>query len=465
MSLRYLAGYITESYNPLKVPNAPTLVGVVLGDSQVTVSFTAPSNVGGAAITSYIAIVQNTSTGVSITATGATSPITVTGLTNGQTYIVKVAAINIYGPGPYSVPSANLTYAPNLFVWGEGTGGALGTGNTSSLSSPTLISSATSWSSVNAGDAFSLATKLNGTLWAWGDNFYGNIGDNTNASRSSPVQVGALTNWSKVFSGRYSSYSIKTDGTLWSWGYNAWGELGLNNSGSNRSSPVQVGALTDWLRVSGGQSFALALKTNNTLWSWGFNNDGALGQNNNIGNDKSSPTQVGALTDWISVGTGRKHGLAVRSSGSIWSWGANGAGQLGQNDRVYRSSPTQIGVLTNWLSVACGNYHSLAIKTDGTLWAWGRNSDGMLGVNDIVYRSSPVQVGSLTNWLVVSGSQSNSYAIKTDGTLWSWGANSAGRLGQNTGTTAARSSPVQVGSLTTWVNVAGFMTNVVATRN
>jgi alpha-tubulin suppressor-like RCC1 family protein len=137
----------------------------------------------------------------------------------------------------------------------------------------------------------------------------------------------------------------------------------------------------------------------------------------------------------------------------MWSWGRNNAGQLGQGNTTYRSSPVQIGALTNWSKVSAATGFTLAVKTDGTLWSWGQNNAGQLGTNNITYYSSPKQIGSLTTWFNVgAGLNHFSISVKTDGTLWSWGSGSNGQLGLNNLTNY--SSPKQVGSLTGWVNVA-----------
>ena len=125
-------------------------------------------------------------------------------------------------------------------------------------------------------------------------------------------------------------------------------------------------------------------------------------------------------------------GLEAINFGGLWSWGRNQSGQLGlgdTGDATSRSSPTQVGSLTNWKKISAGYIHSLAIKTDGSLWACGTNSNGGLGQGDITHRSSPVQVGSLTDWQSISAGQFHSIAVKTDGTLWAWGSNFFGQLG------------------------------------
>jgi alpha-tubulin suppressor-like RCC1 family protein len=300
------------------------------------------------------------------------------------------------------------------------------------------------------GGGFCGAIKTDGTLWTWGQNELGQLGQGTRGGFayyvSSPVQVGALTNWARMSASNNSFAAIKTDGTLWTWGDNDDGQLGLGDSaGFNRSAPAQVGSLTNWSKISSGSTFCTAIKTDGSLWTWGSNNFGQLGRNNTI--KLSSPVQLGSLT-WSEVSGGDRACAAIQTNGTLWAWGRNiYNGQLGQNDQINRSSPVQIGSLTTWSKVHMGNSFCTAIKTDGSLWAWGQNNYGQLGNNSVIYRSSPVQVGSLTTWSQTSAGQSCA-AIKTDGTLWTWGYNGSGQLGQNN--TTNLSSPVQVGSLTTW---------------
>ena len=190
------------------------------------------------------------------------------------------------------------------------------------------------------------------------------------------------------------SLAIKTDGTMWSWGQSYRGEGGHTDRVA-RSSPVQVGALTTWLDIAcNGMYQAMATTTDNKLYSWGRNNYGQVGDNTRV--DRSSPTQIGALTNWSLVGGGNYFSGAIKTDGTIWTWGFNSSGQLGDNSRTNRSSPVQIGSGTTWFRLTRGVIETgfSAIKTDGTIWSWGQNSQGTLGVNDTVNRSSPVQVGA-----------------------------------------------------------------------
>ena len=339
-----------------------------------------------------------------------------------------------------------------LYAWGYNFIGALGVNSTINLSSPVQVGSLTTWNHIAAGANHSLSVKSDGTMWSWGYNGNGQVGDGTVVSRSSPVQIGALTNWSQADGGSTFSSSIKTDGTLWTWGKNNAGSLGINITGGYRSSPVQVGALTTWSFVACGDDQIAAISTSGSLWTWGSNINGALGQNISVSVYRSSPVQVGALTDWLQVSGGGNHTATVKTNGTLWAWGRNAQGQVGDGTVVNRSSPVQIGALTTWAKVGCGSIHTAAIKTDGTLWVWGFNTNGRLGDGTTVSRSSPVQVGALTNWSNVVLGSGSGIAIKNDRTLWTWGVNTSGQLGDNT--VVSRSSPVQVGSLAVWSEIA-----------
>jgi alpha-tubulin suppressor-like RCC1 family protein len=363
----------------------------------------------------------------------------------------QMFAGSIVKPGfnPLAAPTPTYTYY--LYDWGNNANGALGLGNLTSYSSPKQVGSLTDWSKLSAGSNFAVSIKTDGTLWSWGYNGNGQLGLGNRTYYSSPKQVGSLTAWSKIDSAsRNSVLAIKTDGTLWSWGQNNYGQLGLGNT-TNYSSPKQVGALTTWASISKGHGyFALAIQTNGTLWSWGYNSTGNLGLGNIT--NYSSPKQIGALTTWSSVQTGQNSTFAIKTDGTLWSWGYSGFGNLGLGNTTDYSSPKQVGSLTNWLRITASYYGAIAIKTDGTLWSWGQNAYGQLGLGNTTRYSSPKQVGALTNWLnVTSGYLASILSTKTDGTLWSWGYNAQGQLGL--GNRTYYSSPKQVGALTTWSSV------------
>jgi alpha-tubulin suppressor-like RCC1 family protein len=345
----------------------------------------------------------------------------------------------------------------SVYNWGYNLFGGLGDGSTTSRLSPVAVSGGgTTWSSVSAGWYHSAGVKRDGTLWAWGYNGLGQLGDGTTTSRLSPVTVaGGGTNWLMVNGGLSHTLAIKTDGTLWTWGCNGQGRLG-DGTTTNRSSPGTVaGGGTTWCAASVGFNHSAGIKTDGTLWTWGGNNFGQLGDGTTT--SRSSPgTVAGGGNNWCMVSVQCLHTVAIKTDGTLWTWGGNNAGQLGDGTLTSRSSPSTVaGAGTNWCAVNAGGNHTAAIKTDGTLWTWGFNLYGQLGDGSSTARSSPGTVaGGGTNWKSLGVGVQHTSAIKTDGTLWSWGCNGSGRLGDNS--TTNRSSPgTVIGAGVTWYQVSG----------
>ena len=394
-----------------------------------------------------------------------------------KTLGIALSTGSISGPtvvstaNPIVVEDTSLSPGPErLYAWGRNSAGELGLGNSgfgTSRSSPVQVGTDSNWNLISKGSYSSMATKTDGTLWAWGRNSDGVLGLNDTTYRSSPVQVGSNTNWNLIVVGQNQTIATKTDGTLWLWGKNDYGQLGQNSSVNNRSSPVQVGSATNWSQIRVGGSAVLATKTDGTLWAWGSNAYGELGLNSggNYAPRRSSPTQVGSGTDWSKIAMSEDSAIimvmAIKTDGTLWSWGGNTYGVLGLNDISHRSSPVQVGSDTTWNLIGVKR-HSMAIKTDGTLWLWGDNNYGQLGHNNKVNRSSPVQVGSTTNWSQISlDDDGASVAIKTNCTLWTWGKHTFGQLGLNNfgeyqypnGHINTVSSPTQVGANTNWSKI------------
>ena len=450
-------GGTLSGFTPLSTPNAPTGLSVSTSIGSATVSFTAPTDTGDGAVTSFIVTAINESTGVSAGATGTESPITVS--PGGGTFKIRAQAVNGFGPGrltEFSTGNAIFSGA-KLYAWGSNSQGQQGRNNTTTTNSPVQVGALETWETLSEGDAFhSHAIKTDGTLWAWGDNGNGQLGDGARVKKSSPVQIGALTTWSSAANDTNHSLLLRVDGALFSTGQNSNGQLGQNNL-ILRSSPVQVGAAV-WAKVAAGESHSVAIRTNGTLWAWGKNNFGQCGDSTNT--YRSSPVQVGALSTWYTIGAGNGRTFAIKSDNTLWAMGTMTWGALGNGFGAGNvNSPIQIGALSNWSIVGTGDDGSGAVKTDGTLWTWGRNERGQCGDNTDINRSSPVQLGALTTWGQISVGSLQRHAIKTDGTLWGWGYSTGSGFNPylsavGDSTRYSRSSPVQLGALTNWVAVS-----------
>jgi alpha-tubulin suppressor-like RCC1 family protein len=362
--------------------------------------------------------------------------------------------------------SIQKDYISTVWGWGANGSGRLGDNTTVSKSSPvSVVGGFTDWCQVSAGGNHSAAVRTNGTIWAWGCGSSGQLGSDTITTKSSPVSVvGGFTDWCQVSGGLFHTAAVRSNGTIWSWGSGSSGQLG-DNTLVTRSSPVSVvGGFTDWCQVSAGDAHTAAVRSNGTIWSWGIGSCGRLGDNTIV--TKSSPVSVvGGFTDWCQVSAGGSHTSAVRTNGTIWAWGNNGFGQLGNNDFISKSSPVSVvGGFTDWCQVSAGVYHTSAVRTNGTIWTWGCGTCGLLGNNSTVNRSSPVSVvGGFTDWCQVSAGRCHTAAVRTNGTVWSWGSNEFGRLGDNT--IVDKSSPVSVvGGFTDWSQVGAGGCHATAIR-
>jgi alpha-tubulin suppressor-like RCC1 family protein len=267
---------------------------------------------------------------------------------------------------------------------------------------------------IAAGDSHTMAIKADGSLWAWGENTLGQLGLGTLANTGQPTRVGADTNWTAVACGFFHTAAIKADGSLWLWGDNGYGELG-NGSFANTNLPARIGSETNWTTVACGYDYTMALKADGSLWGWGYNGLGMLGTGSF--DSTNQPTRIDTTTSWFAVVCGSLHTVALRTDGSLWTWGDNYYAQLGNGTNGEfqgTNRPVRIGVDRNWMEVSCGSAHSVALNADGSLWAWGDNSFGEVGNGTNGSRqmvTQPVRVGLDTDWTAMSGGYSHTAAV------------------------------------------------------
>ena len=381
-----------------------------------------------------------------------------------------------------SVASISAGYSHALVLKADGSVLAWGENNKGQLGNNTLVNSLfpaqvvgiggvgnlSEVTQISAGNSHSLALKTDGGMLAWGENGSGQLGNNSIIDSKTPVQVfdsagiSSLSNIISIEAGYKFSLALKNDGTAFAWGYNSVGQLG-DNTITDEYLPVQVldstGSenLSNVSAISGGSEETIALKNNGTVWAWGSNDKGQLDDNTN--KNRKLPIQAwgpasGDLSQITQVDSGYGHTLALKSDKTVWSWGWNGNGQLGNDAGDFRLTPVQVlgpggvGFLDHVEAVAAGQYHSLALKDDGTVWAWGYGDYGQLGDGTWASKYTPIQVkdsagtGFLSNIVYISAGESYSIAVKADGSVWTWGNNSDGQLGDNTN--SFKNLPVQV---------------------
>ena len=263
------------------------------------------------------------------------------------------------------------------------------------------------------------------------------------AVMSSTVDAAAGETTPMIAAGGSHSMALKSDGTVWAWGYNLFGQLG-DNSTTDRSAPVLVSNLSNVTAIVAGGEHSMALRNDGTVWAWGRNVEGQLGDSSTT--DSSTPVLVSNLSNVTAIAVGQGHSMALRNDGTVWAWGDNRYGQLGVDSIPSSRTPVQVSGLTGITAVAAGVGHSMALKNNGTVWAWGWNDCGQLGDDSTADRHTPVQVLDLAGMTTIAVGSFYSLALKSDGKVWAWGANFNGQLGDSS--TTDRSAPVQVSDQT-----------------
>ncbi|MGD0274251.1 MAG: hypothetical protein ABSB96_11045, partial [Gaiellaceae bacterium] len=352
-----------------------------------------------------------------------------------------------------------------VYCWGAGWQGRLGNGDTSDHYSPVEVNTIANAGEVKAGDSHACAVRSSDhSVWCWGYNSNGQLGDNSTSERHTPVQVhgegdvGLLTNVDQVSVGGFHSCAVLSDHSVYCWGAGGNGELG-NGSLVESHYPVPVTGIATATKLSAGASHTCALLSNQSLRCWGSNFDSQLGLGK-IGHSETPISVSNITTAATQVSAGGEHGCAVLADHSVWCWGRNAYGQLGNNSTTDSSTPVQVvgasgvGFLMDADQVSAGQGHTCAHLTNNTVWCWGHNNFGQLGNNSTTDSPTPVQVkgtggvGLLTGVSQVSAGGLHSCAVRTfDHTIQCWGYNLYGQLGNNS--TSDSSTPVEVLGLKT----------------
>jgi len=376
--------------------------------------------------------------------------------------------------GPYVIPAAGPSIVAaggshtvvrkadgTLAGFGLNHSGQLGDGTAVDRVIPTAsVDASNLWTNLSAGDFHTLALRSDGSVWGWGLNQNGQIGDKTVVDKMAPTQIGTDKKWNVVSAGKAHSVGVKSDGTLWVWGRNFDGQLG-DVTGVDKTAPIQVlmapaaaGSATAatavaadkiWMGAGAGSNFTVGVKTDGTVYAWGSNERGQLGNGTSAAPAIATnvPTLVAGLKA-LAISVGNLHVLAIRPDGALFSWGANELGQLGNGKSTDGKLPVQVGTETDWKMVSAGGFHSLAVKIDGSLWSWGSNINGQLGVGTTTESFEPKQIGLSRDWVAVFAGKYHSFALKSDGTLWGWGRNYEGQQGNGTMTVNPVLVPTQL---------------------
>lgn len=346
------------------------------------------------------------------------------------------------------VPTSQPTY--NSDVAGTGTGRTID--NFTFI--PPIVTPPTSSSytvlNLAQGESSTFVLRSDNTLWSWGWNGEGELGLGLDTDLYTevftPTQV--TGSWIDVQAGAYNMFAIKSDNTLWAAGSNTEGQLGVGDMGyiNNKISMTQVSG-SNWSKVSPSINYGthtVGLKTDGTLWAWGGNGYGELG-NGTTGGNETSPIQIGSDTNWSYVHAGSERSFAIKTNGTLWGWGNNAGGELGDGTTTSHNTPTQVGAYSNWTKIASTWHTSFGIRSNGTLWGTGNLSD-ILNVADT---DTFTQIGSDTNWSDIVCGYEQCYATKTTGQVYVWGYNGS-EYCLGLGDTTNRDTPTLINADTDW---------------
>ncbi|WP_344306353.1 hypothetical protein [Fodinicola feengrottensis] len=339
------------------------------------------------------------------------------------------------------VPAAVAAPASSVRGWGDNSYGQLGDDTTTDKTAPVVVTGLTNVTAIATSEGFSFFLAADGTVRAAGSNAYGNLGTGDQTYYHVPTPVAGLANVSAIAAGATSAIALRADGTVWTWGDDSGGQLGDGRFGSGVqvNQPQQVPGLTGVTAIAAGARHLAALRSDGTVWTWGSDVYGELGQNKTGHpsgcNCNPTPTQVPGLTGISSLTAGLSTTGVLTTGGAVLAWGNSDAfGGIYEHD-----TPTAITGLPPITQLSEGFSHTLALTSDGTVWSWGVNLDGELG--DGTYGSvlnSPKPVPGLTDITQIQAASEFSAALARDGSVQTWGNNSQGQLGL--GTTDARAT-------------------------
>ncbi len=314
-------------------------------------------------------------------------------------------------------------------IWGWGHAG--NPSDREKLVIPARIGNESDWVSISAGLGISLGIKSSGTLWSWDSPLVDETGFPTWEGRIS--QISNSTDWKLASAGYNYALAVKTNGTLWSWGNGSNGQLGDGYVGTIAYSPQQIGGTANWNFPVSGDFHGMALNNLGELFTWGDNSEGQLGivKSESILVPEKVNCPISKVGCWKQISMASFHTLALKDDGTLWAWGRNTDGQLGQGtiDALGSAAPVQVKTTAKFKSVHAIANHNLVVKEDGTLWAWGNNTYGQLGNGTTVSSYEPILVEGISDIQILSGHAFESLVHTNNGNLYGWGENKYGQLG------------------------------------
>ena len=482
---------VITTINLVDTPSTPTHVMAKPGDTTAIISWQAPIVSGGQNITGYVLQYQavGSSSWTTINVAAAATSHTITGLTNDQTYRIRLAAKITAGTGDFSNVVLVTPHAKPTITNVSPAIGPVAGGQNVTITGTNFMPKGKKIVQTANGNGYSLALSADGTVYTWGRNEYGQLGNGVTATNS-PVPVAVKTAGTpmegktivQISAKVWYALALASDGTVYSWGFNSWGQLGSGTSGTanNASAPVAVKTAgtpmegKTIVQVAAGATHSLALATDGTIYAWGKNEYGQLGNDSTT----NSPVPVAVKTAGtpmdgktiIQIHAGYEHSLALASDGTVYAWGRNNSGQLGKNDATDTHIPAAVQTLGTPMAgkvivqLAAGNSQSMALASDGTVYTWGWNQYGQLGNGTTTNSRIPIAIVTTGTPLAgkiisqIAAGNAHALAMTDDGTVYTWGWNQYGQLGNNS--TINSSLPVIV--KTTGTPLAGKMITQIA---
>ena len=347
-----------------------------------------------------------------------------------------------------------LTNGGVFKCWGDNSNSFFGNGESITLKFPKEVTVAGATKSIGLGGDHSCAISESQKLHCWGSNANGRTGlNNTVSYTPMPVEVDGGGNWKEIAAGFTHTCGIKVDDTLWCWGQNDSGRTGLNIAGpSNTLVPTQISGGGSWKDVAIGFQGSCGIKSDDTLWCWGYNANGSLGSGTS-GGSYLVPNQVSGGGNWISVSLGDYHTCGIKSDNTLYCWGSNGSARTGLNTTAGEALvPTPVSGGGTWKSVSADESHTCGIKQDDTLWCWGSNANGRTGLSTAGGSTLvPTEVSGGGAWDRVQASYNSTCAIAQGGAMYCWGENTSTGLNIGSGDTLV---PTILPSSDTWNDIS-----------